>query len=126
MKNVTKQMCEDATGCRQVGNIIYYNDSGEKITKEQALALFLKYELIEVPQAGSGSYKEVITDLGFTEVKVIDWTSSAGDWCFGAKNENGWFIVSQENRYPRHGFKYMVSDEIGGIDTFEELCSLAQ
>ena len=95
-------------------------------TREEASNLFLSNKLIEVPSAGSGSFQEVITDLGFDEARVIDWTSSAGDWCFGAKNEHGWFIVSQENRYPYYGFKYMVSDEIGGVDTFENLCDLAQ
>ena len=123
---MSKEMCEDATGCKQQGDIIYYNGQGEKITREEASNLFLDNKLIEVPSAGSGSFQEVITDLGFDEARVIDWTSSAGDWCFGAKNEHGWFIVSQENRYPYHGFKYMVSNEIGGVDTFENLCDLAQ
>lgn len=121
-KQIEQKMCEEATGCNQQGKLVYYNEEGEKITLKQASELLQTNQLIEIPAAGSGNYREVFTSLGFEEVEVIDWTSSAGDWTFGVKNENGWYMAVQENRYPYHGFKYMISDIIGELETFEELC----
>ena len=121
-----KQMCEEATGCVQQGKITYYKEGGEKITPKQAVYLLKNNKLIEVPSAGAGSYKEIFTSLGFEEVKVIDWTSSAGDWAFGVKNDIGWFLAFQENRYPYHGFKYSINTLILPCLTFEDLCNVME
>lgn len=118
-----KMMSEEATGCYQQGEIVFYNEGGDKITNEEATKLFENNEIVEVPNAGAGSFREIISLLGFSELEVIDWTSSAGDWAFGVKNEIGWFVVWQENRYPYYGFKYCLSDYIPACSTFEELCN---
>lgn len=123
MKKTKKQtMCEQATGCYQQNELVYYNDSGEIVLTEQATILLRDNQPIEIPAAGAGNFEEVFTSLGFSEVKVIDWTSSAGDWTFGVKNEDGWFIGTQEHRYPLQGYRYMISDIILCCDTFEQLC----
>ena len=117
-----KQMCEKATGIPQQGEIIFYNEEGDKISLEEAKEIIRDNGLIEVPSAGSGSFREIFASLGFGEVEVYDWTSSAGDWSFGVKNEYVWFSAWQENRYPYHGFKYCISSDVMPCNTFEDLC----
>jgi len=119
---VEKQMSEQATGCFQHGSLVYYDETGTKITPKQAEDLLKTNQQIEVPSAGAGSYKEIFTSLGFEEIEIIDSTSSAGDWTLGVKNCYGWFVAVQENRYPYHGFKYSISDLIVCFGTFEDLC----
>jgi len=121
-KTYEKKMSEQATGCVQQGKIVYFKEGGEKITLKQAAELLQNNEVVEVPSAGAGSFREIFTDLGFDEVEVICWSSSAGDWTFGVKNDVGWFVAIQENRYPYHGFKYSVSDLVLPCETFEQLC----
>ena len=121
-KSAEQRMCEDATGCVQTGKMVYYDEDGNKVTQEQAAELLKNSKLVEIPSAGAGNYSGIFTSLGFEEVEVIDWTSSAGDWTFGVKNEDGWFMAFQENRYPYYGFKYSVSQGYGGFATFEDLC----
>jgi len=125
-KSIEKTMCEDATGCTQKGCIVYYDDKGNKLSKNRAIELLNDGETIEVPSAGVGNYREIFTDLGFEEVKVIDWTSSAGDWGFGVKNNHGWFVASQENRYPYHGFRYSINYMTICCETFEKLCKMVE
>ena len=122
MQNTEKQMCEMATGCVQKGQLVYYKEGGEKLTPKQAMKLFFDRESVEAPAAGAGSYQEVFNDLGFYDVKIIDWTSSAGDWCFGIRTASGWYAAYQENRYPYFGFKYGIITDILPCETFEELC----
>ena len=121
-KTYEKKMSEQATGCKQQGEIVYFKEGGEKVTPKQAAELFQENELIEVSSAGAGSFREIFEDLGFDEVEVINWTSSAGDWTFGVKNDVGWFVATQENRYPYYGFRYAISDLIPPCETFEQLC----
>ena len=120
-----KIMCETITGCSQQGKIVYYGESGEQISQNEAAIILRNNGIIEVPAAGSGNYREIFTALGFSEVEVIDLTSLAGNWTFGVLGEKGWLIAYQENRYPYHGFKYGIRD-IVACETFEELCRIIQ
>ena len=119
-KGKQQKVAEQATGCSQSGSIIYYDKEGNKITIKRAIELLNYGETVEVPSAGSGNYEQIFTQLGFEEVKVIDWSSSAGDWCFGVKDQDGWYPAFQENRYPYHGFKYSIGNT-SYYDTFREL-----
>jgi len=123
MKNINeKYLSEQTTGCVQQGKIVYYQEGGKKVTPKQAAELLQNNELVEVPSAGAGNFREIFEDLGFDKVEVIDWTSSAGDWTFGVKNDDGWVVATQENRYPYHGFRYNISDLFLPCETFEQLC----
>jgi len=105
--NIEKQMCEDATGCKQSNGIgKFYNNKGNEITIKEACQLFRQGETVEVPNAGAGSFREVLSLLGYKKVDVYDWTSSAGDWTFIIKGH----YVSQENRYPYNGFRYGLAE----------------
>jgi len=117
-----RNVAEQATGCVEKGKIVYYDGKGNKLDTKQAKDEFLNGNLVEVPAAGAGSYSQVLSDFGFDEVKTIETCSSAGDWTLAVHNENGWFIVCQENRYPYYGFKYSLSTEQGGFETFQDLC----
>ena len=80
---------------------------------------------IAVPNAGAGSYREFFARMGFVEIKVIDYTSSAGDWCFGVRRrDEPWILAFQSNRYPRHGFNYNVQSQLMA-ESFEDLCDLS-
>jgi len=116
-----KKICEQTTGISQHGNLIFWSKD-KKITLKQAKENLIAGEEVAIPNAGAGSFREIFKKLGFEEVKVIDWTSSAGDWSFGVKNEDGWILAGQENRYPYYGFTYMVTSVYGKYQTFEELC----
>ena len=101
---IQAEQCDSATGCKQrmpLGGQLYDND-GERISDAKARKLFREGYCIEAPNAGAGSYKYILARLGFKNVKVEDWTSSAGDWCFKIKTG----YVFQENRYPYYGFAY--------------------
>lgn len=101
---IQAEVSDQATGCRQrmpSGGQLYDNN-GERISDAKARQLFREGEIVEAPNAGAGSYKFILARLGFKNVNVEDWTSSAGDWCFKVKTG----YVFQENRYPYHGFAY--------------------
>ena len=116
---------ESATGCCQQGKLVFYDESGTVISAEQAKENILAGKPVAIPGAGAGNYSEVFTDLlGFDELEVVDWTSSAGDWSFAVKDETGWRVAWQSNRYPYHGYTYQVAPEgeTGwGWGSFEEL-----
>ena len=118
-----KQAAEDATGIRESGKLVFYDKRGIKMPLEEAREVFCMGESVEVPQAGAGSFHEVFKALGFKEVKVIDWTSSAGDWCFGVKKKDGWAMAYQENRFPFYGFKYVIDNggQHSGYSRFDDL-----
>lgn len=103
-KSVNQQVAESATGicARAPAGGQFYDGNGDKISDTAARRLFRAGEVVEVPNAGAGSYDAVCARLGFTDVKVEDWSSSAGDWCFRVRSG----LVFQENRYPNFGFKY--------------------
>jgi polygalacturonase len=125
MKNTNEVVAEEATGCAEhtkgFGQI--YDNKGNPLTLEQAQDAFNDERAIEIPNAGAGSYVNVLKALGYTEVKVIEWSSSAGDWTFAARDDEWWYVVWQSNRYPRHGFSYSRSDL--SFESFEEACAFA-
>ena len=82
-------------------------------------------ELIEIQATGCrgvGGYRRYAASLGYTHVKVYDWTSSAGDWTFlVSKDGIEWRVMSQTNNWPRPGFEYCIDDERVFLGTFEEV-----
>lgn len=113
--NVLDQICEEATGCRanMADGGPMYDRTGRHLTDEQAADLFRDGQLIEVPNAGAGSFTTVLPRLGYQFVEPYETGSSAGDWTLCAR-ENAdadcWFVVHQTNRYPYHGFMYALGD----------------
>jgi hypothetical protein len=105
---ITPEVCGQATGCRQTpgGPYSLYDDDGNKISDREARRLILSGAAIEDPNAGAGSYADLCWRLGLGDPQVLDWTSSAGNWCF--HTEAG--ILVQEHRYPRHGYRYYIGD----------------
>jgi hypothetical protein len=120
-KTHEQKMAEEATGLYQTGDLVFFDNDGKKLTKEQAIELLNSNDDVIVPSAGAGSYREVFSSLGFQEVEVVYSQASAGDWTFGIKNDNGWVVGQQENNYPATGFRYVISPMIDCCQTFEEL-----
>ncbi len=70
---------------------------------------------------GAGDYKLYALSQGYPHIKVIDWTSSAGDWTFiVSKDGQTWFPMYQMNRYPRPGFSRYIDEENGYDGPSEE------
>jgi hypothetical protein len=124
-KTLTEHAAEMGTGIVEHphGHGTIYDTNGNKLNHEQAQDAF-RDKGIEVPNAGAGSYERIFKYLGYKETKVIDWTSSAGDWTFGVCDDGYWYLVTQSNRYPHHGFRYCM-DPMTSAESFEELCELA-
>jgi hypothetical protein len=114
---------EQMTGMREhpKGFGKMYNNVGEELTVEQAQDLFEQGGFIEVPNAGAGSYGDILKALGYKECKEIDWTSSAGDWTFAARDDEVWYIVYQSPRYPQFGYSYSRHEL--SFDSYEEACN---
>ncbi len=109
--NIEREICESATGIRQRNGIDrFYNSQGNEISIKEAKQLFRRGEVVEVPNAGAGSFREVLKTLGYEKVDVDCWSSSAGDWSFKIRGH----YVYQENRYPYHGFRYSLCKEEEG------------
>lgn len=71
---------------------------------------------------GAHEYKEYAQNNGYTIVKVLDWTSSAGDWIFGiSKDGKIWDVLYQTNSYPKAGFSYQI-EKLEFEGDFEDLC----
>jgi hypothetical protein len=62
----------------------------------------------EEANAEAKDYQDFAHLLGYTHIKTLDWTSSAGDWSFiVSKDGEAWDILFQENQFPAsHGFKW--------------------
>lgn len=116
-----KRQAEEATGIvenpRGLGK--FYARGGKELTPTEAVDVLKNQGVIEVPNAGAGSYTALFLALGFEEVKPLDVGSSAGDWVFAVKDNGLWYIASQHNRYPYYGFSYCV--DIHGFDTFKKI-----
>jgi hypothetical protein len=108
-----QQIAEQATGCHaraRNGGPLFIEDIngiGVAISDTKAHDLFRKGKTIHAPNAGAGSYTTILKRLGLKWVKVEDWTSSAGDWCFRVWNKR---LVFQSNRFPHYGFSYSLQD----------------
>ena len=108
-----KQMCEQATGCRErQDGMRFYDGDGNAVSDTAARRIVREGEPVEVPGAGAGSYRGIAWRLGYTRLEVEDWTSSAGDWCFRL---HGGKYMWQENMWPSHGFRYRVGRPDGGV-----------
>jgi len=58
---------------------------------------------------GVDSYRDYARKLRYKYIEVVDWTSSAGDWCFIiSKDGKEWVILNQTNNYPRPGFSHVI------------------
>lgn len=61
----------------------------------------------------ANSYKEYANKKGYKYIKVVDWTSSAGDWQFIISKDNKrWQILEQVNNYPKTGFSHFIDNKI--------------
>jgi hypothetical protein len=121
---VQKSSSEEATGIREnpLGLGPLYIHGGIEISKEDAMFALMEGKAVEVANAGAGSYTGFFKLVGFEDVKVIDWTSSAGDWSFAVLDNEFWYPAWQANRYPMLGFTYSVDRQTyGGFETFERL-----
>ena len=107
---MTNHIAEEATGIRATieNGGPFYIRGGDQVSDDEARDRFLAGWPVEAPNAGAGSYNEVFARLGFNDVCVEDWTSSAGDWCFTVFDGERARTAFQENRYPYHGFKYTL------------------
>jgi hypothetical protein len=105
-----KELCESGTGMKALSadGGQFYDDSGNRLSDTAARKAFRAGEAIEVPNAGAGSFREVLVRLGYQRVEVEDWCSSAGDWTFTVRRG----IVSQDNRYPNYGFCYRLQRKV--------------
>jgi hypothetical protein len=116
---------EQATGILEnphgVGK--FYSRGGIELTVSEATDYIRNAGMVEVPNAGAGSYRKVFELLGFVEVKPYDLGSSAGDWAFVAFDGELWYIVAQHNRYPHYGFGYTMGQF--GFDTDEKAMNWA-
>ncbi len=60
----------------------------------------------------ANSYLAYAKASGFRYVEVLNWCSSAGDWSFiVSKDGDEWFVLFQENDYPRQRFSHSISEE---------------
>ena len=124
---VASQMADQATGCygrAELGKL--YANGGASLTPVAAAQVLRNEQTVEVPNAGAGSYASFFAALGFSEVKTIETTSSAGDWLLGVRDAatGHWHPAWQHNRYPYHGFSY-VMEPGQAFESFAELCEFA-
>lgn len=75
---------------------------------------------------GSGDYLRYANEQGYEHCEAYDWTSSAGNWTFlVSKDRQTWFLMFQENNYPRSGgFTRTIDTKIPYNGTFEEVCEM--
>lgn len=105
-------VAEQATGCRATTNKGQLYLTGEiKVTDAEARTHFDTGGVIHDPNAGAGSYRSFLERLGFNlGISAFETGSSAGDWTILVElTPDVWTLMSQENRYPFHGFRYSRS-----------------
>ena len=73
------------------------------------------------PGASFQGYHKFFGDMEYKDVKVIDQTSSAGDWIFGLFDGRVWIFGIQENAYPKRGFIYAIDNLSYRGRSFEDL-----
>ena len=86
-------------------SIILYDADGEKLSLTKAKKLFRQGVTISDPNRHGA--KMILNHLGYSNVKVFDDTSSAGDWIF--KIRGGYAF--QYNRHPYRGFDYWFRND---------------
>lgn len=73
----------------------------------------------------SGDYRQWAMEHGYPYVKVLDWTSSAGDWSFiVSQNNKTWFVMNQTNNWPRQGYTRNIDTQHAFYGTAEEVLQL--
>jgi hypothetical protein len=110
MKAAEQFAHEQATGMHEnpSGFGIIYDDNGNALRSRPAADLFNNGESIELPNAGSSSYKKLFKFLGYSE------------WTFAIRDEDVWYVAFQSNRHPRCGFRYTRNEM--SFDSFEQAC----
>jgi hypothetical protein len=81
---------------------------------------------------GAGDYRAYAEEQGYEFLEVLNWTSSAGDWSFMvSKDEHEWFVMYQENNWPRRGFTRVIEDGEedqcfcgSAADVLESICNM--
>ena len=78
----------------------------------------IQYGAIVAEQAtgcrGAGGYTDYAIEHGYKYIEVVDWTSSAGDWTFFvSKDSYVWYLMFQENNWPKAGFTRTIEDGKG-------------
>ena len=124
--SMEQRIAEEATGIEAGPSGIgqAYDNQGEDIRGLEVQAALQEGRTVEYPNAGAGSYREVFcTHGGFKDLKVVEQSSSAGDWTFAVYDGKVWRFASQTNRHPYHGFMYSV-DYTHARSRFEDLCAL--
>lgn len=56
-------------------------------------------------------FQQCLSDL-YEQAEIIEWTSSAGDWCLAFRVGELWYPAWQENGYPQfRGYRWTISHE---------------
>ena len=87
-------------------SIILYDADGEKLSLTKAKKLFRQGVTISDPNRHGA--ETILNHLGYTDVKVFEDSSSAGDWIF--KIRGGYAF--QYNRHPYYGFDYWLRNDV--------------
>ena len=59
---------------------------------------------------GGGDYAKWASAQGYSHCLVLDSTSSAGDWRFIVSSDQQlWYLMYQDNNYPRSGFTRSIN-----------------
>lgn len=114
-------IAEQFTGCIEGPKLEVFNSNNDKVSYKKAKDELFTGNTISIPEAGAGTYYKFLKSTGAKEVKLMESTSSAGDWLIGANYGGVWYPVFQSNRFPRLGFSYTLS-VLDGVDSFEALC----
>ena len=71
---------------------------------------------------GAGGYRQWAKQQGYTCCEVLNWSSSAGDWSFLVSDDGeNWYIMYQENNWPKPGFTRNVDTTYCFNGTLEEV-----
>ena len=98
---------------------------GHKFDNDNDAAKWMKQGgEVFAPGVSASNYHNFFRRMGFVDVKVIDYTSSAGDWVFGIRNKDLlWYVAFQENAYPKVGFIYSIDFKRWALE-FDELLNM--
>jgi hypothetical protein len=71
-----------------------------------------QYEVAATGCLSIGGYRQYARKRGYKHVRALQNSSSAGDWEFiVSKNGIEWYVMRQENRWPRAGFERHIEDQ---------------
>ena len=62
----------------------------------------------------------------FDDTRILDSTSSAGDWCLAFQVGKTWYPAWQENMHPTRGYRWTISHEFPARDLDELWAILTQ